>query len=123
MKWNPFIEGRLIGGSRSFYNGKYQAIKREERNEEGEVVLVCLSIRREDRKPIFDWRDVQRIKNELIGPEEEAIQLFPAESRLVDTSNQFWLWCFPGKRFPVGFSGRAVSENVSIRIDGGQSSV
>lgn len=54
--------------------------------------MVHLSIRRNDRRPVTDWRDVQRIKNDLCGPECEGAQLFPAESRLVDTSNQFHLY-------------------------------
>lgn len=76
------------------------------------AVLIRLSIRRLDRAPIHDWRDLQAIKNELVGPECEAVELYPAESRLVDTANQYWLWCYndPTYRFPFGFSdGRRVS--------------
>lgn len=51
-----------------------------------------LSIKRIDKEPIMDWRDLQAIKNQLCGPECEALQLFPAESRCVDTSNQYHLW-------------------------------
>jgi hypothetical protein len=42
----------------------------------------------------MDWRDLQAIKNQLCGDEAEAIQLFPAESRVVDTANQYHLWVF-----------------------------
>ena len=67
--------------------------------------LVHLSIKRIDREPIHDWRDLQRIKTEIIGPECEAVELYPAESRVVDTANQYHLWCFttPGARWPFGF--------------------
>jgi hypothetical protein len=70
-----------------------------------------LSIRRNDRKAARDWRDFQRIKNDICGPEREAVELYPAESRLVDTSNQFHLWVAPaGKWFDFGFDeGRHVS--------------
>lgn len=74
--------------------------------------VVQLSIHRHDRAPCRDWRDLQRIKNQLVGPEHEAIELYPAESRVVDTANEFHLWCFtdPTFRVPVGwFSGRVVS--------------
>jgi hypothetical protein len=37
---------------------------------------------------VHDWRDLQRIKNQLVGPECEAVELYPAESRKVDTANQ-----------------------------------
>jgi hypothetical protein len=66
--------------------------------------FTWLSIRRQDRKAIRDWRHFQRIKNELCGPEREAIELFPAESRLVDGANQYHLWVFPeGQHVPIGW--------------------
>lgn len=70
-----------------------------------------LSIRRNDRKPDIPWRHLQRIKNELAGDGTEAVELFPAESRLVDTANQRWLWCArPGVSVDVGFDdGRHVT--------------
>jgi len=73
-------------------------------------VLTELSIRRQDREYPRDWRHFQRIKNEICGPEREACELFPAESRLVDGANQFHLWVLPaGMQFPFGYHGhRAV---------------
>jgi hypothetical protein len=69
-----------------------------------------LSIKRRDKAPIHDWRDLQRIKNELIGPTHEAVELYPAEARLIDTSNQYHLHVLaqPGLQFPFGFTQRAV---------------
>lgn len=81
-----------------------------------------LSIRRSDRKAARDWRDFQRIKNELAGPEAEAVELFPAESRLVDGANQYHLWCAPpGERVPIGWHGsRSVSNNDTLPDVGGR---
>jgi hypothetical protein len=79
-----------------------------------EVVMhppfIQLDIRRHDGQPGKNWRHFQQIKNELIGPEHEAIELFPAESRLVDTANQYHLWVHTDAsfRFPVGFQERFV---------------
>lgn len=72
--------------------------------------IVYLSIKRNDRKPMRNWRDLQRIKNELVGREVEAVELFPAESRMVDCANQYHLWCLSSSeyRFPFGFRERAV---------------
>lgn len=115
----PFIEGspppaRFNAGERAFHNGKYQAILKDAGG------MWILTIRREDRRPVTDWRDVQWIKNQLLGPEVEAVQLFPAESRLVDTSNQFYLYAAkqPGYRFPFGFGQRRVAERVSVKVEG-----
>lgn len=71
--------------------------------------IVWLSIKRTDRAAIHDWRDMQMIKNMIVGPEVEAVELYPAEDRLVDTSNQFHLWCFlDGYRLPFGYGERLV---------------
>jgi hypothetical protein len=71
-----------------------------------------LSIRRADRRGARDWRDFQRIKNEIAGDEAEAVELYPAKSRTVDSANQYWLWCFPpGMRLPLGMDGRQVSDD------------
>ena len=82
-----------------------------------------LTVRRYTRDPVFgtdegmiqigissldgtarhDWRDFQAIKNQIAGAECEAFELYPAESRLLDPSNYYTLWCFPGiKRIKVG---------------------
>jgi hypothetical protein len=68
--------------------------------------LLHLNIRRRDgAHDIRDWRHFQRIKNEILGPEAEAVELYPAESRLQDTSNKFHLWGYRSHtfRFPIGF--------------------
>ena len=74
--------------------------------------IAWLSIKRIDRQPIHDWRDLQRIKNELIGEENEGVELYPAESRCVDLTNQYHLFVIkdPQYRFPFGFDERARSE-------------
>lgn len=65
--------------------------------------FVKLGIRNLDGSSKRDWRDFQQIKNDLVGEEREAVELYPAESRLMDECNQFWLWCLPpGALFPIG---------------------
>lgn len=62
-----------------------------------------LSIKRNDRAEVMDWRDLQAIKSAICGPEAEALQLFPAESRVVDTANQYHLFALMsdnGREFP-----------------------
>lgn len=65
--------------------------------------MVRLSIRREDRGPLHDWRHLQWIKNDLVGQQCEALEIYPAEERLVDTANQLWLWAFTDPTFRIGF--------------------
>lgn len=72
--------------------------------------MVHVSIKRHDRRAVTSWRDLQEIKNMLLSPEHEAVQLFPAESRLVDSANQYHMWALatPGMRFPFGYTYRDV---------------
>jgi hypothetical protein len=75
--------------------------------------LVHLSVKRIDRQCIHDWRDLQEIKNQIVGEECEGIELYPAESRRIDTANQYHLWCAtdPAYRFSVGWNqGRLVTD-------------
>ncbi len=68
-----------------------------------------LAIIMNDHSARHDWRDFQRIKNELLGPDAEAAELYPSEDRLIDTTNTFHLWSPVGQRFPFGFdNGRQV---------------
>jgi hypothetical protein len=76
--------------------------------------MIQLSIKRRDKEPIDHnhWRILQRIKNDLLGPEVEGVELFPAESRLTDSANQYSIWCLRGGLlFPFGYrDGRVLSE-------------
>jgi hypothetical protein len=65
--------------------------------------VVHISYHRRDRAPIRDWRIGQRIKSQLAGPEWEGVELYPAESRVVDTSNEYHLYAFAGD-LPFGFT-------------------
>lgn len=95
-----------------YLNNKYQVQVRDHQLDKNWPRMVHLSIKRIDKEPVHDWRDLQRIKNELVGEECEGIELYPAESRVVDGANQYHLWVVkdPSKRIPVGFfDGRMVS--------------
>ena len=78
---------------------------------EKDIVQLC--IRRRDGAMVWDWRHFQQIKNELCGEEVEALQLFPAESRKVDTSNKWHLWVVAdGTRMPFGWQHRDVQDDI-----------
>lgn len=65
--------------------------------------MIQLGIASHDGTARHDWRDFQAIKNQLCGPECEGFELYPAESRLLDPSNYYTIWCFPGlRRLKVG---------------------
>lgn len=119
--WTPFAEGTLPEGVASklvqgepgylgtYVNSRYQVQMRTQETPLGEV--LWLAIVRRDRRPMHDWREMQRIKNELAGPEREAVEMYPAESRLVDSNNQYHLFVLPlGFCFPFGYAERDVAD-------------
>jgi hypothetical protein len=72
--------------------------------------MIQIGINALDGTARHDWREFQMIKNQIAGDECEAFELYPAESRLMDPSNYYTLWCFPGlRRIKVGIDeGRRV---------------
>lgn len=108
--WTVFQPAQVLDGGRSrvYVNSLYTVVRTTDPDSDA----VTLSIRRNDREAVHDWRHLQRIKNELLGPDCEAVELYPAESRLVDTANQYFLWgvADPTFHFPLGFAQRLVSD-------------
>lgn len=102
-----------------YINARYQVAVREcdTITDSGWPAMWHVSIKRRDKDVIRDWRVLQEIKNQIIGPENEGFELFPAESRLVDTANQYHLFVFqdPEIRLPLGFPVRLVSEQVGLK--------
>ena len=75
-----------------------------------EGTMLHLNIRRRDGGMFKDWRHFQQIKNEIAGPECEAVEIYPAESRKVDTTNKWHLWVLPpGVKLDLGWGQRDVS--------------
>jgi len=99
----------------TYVNGIYQVAVYEEPCGDGWPDMWHLSIKRRDREPLDEnrWRTLQSIKNEIVDPECEAVELYPAETRLVDTANQYHLFVLKarGMRFPFGFKTRLVTNN------------
>jgi len=69
--------------------------------------IIWLSVRIHMGEEVLrDWREFQCIKNDLVGKEAEAIEIYPPESMLVDEINTFHLWVFPKKTVPLGWVER-----------------
>ena len=89
-----------------FSNSGYVVLvfKREPHGLKG-MTVWHLSIRRQDREAIHDWRVFQEIKNQICGPEIEALELYPKESRVLDTANQYHLYAIMGgEAIPLGYT-------------------
>jgi len=75
----------------------------------GGLFVRQINIRRRDGGMFKDWRHFQQIKNETVGPEREAVEVYPAESRKVDSCNKWHLWVLPeGECVPTNWNERDV---------------
>lgn len=112
--WGPwFMDPRspLPNGDYILGNGLYTVHLTPLDPEAGFEGPLQLAIHDRMRSTRHDWREFQRIKNEVVGPEREAVELYPAESRLVDTANEYHLWVAgEGVTIETGFSKRAVAD-------------
>lgn len=125
--WTPFQRAYSTPESREFHKKKFGEIPEQEcwRNSCYQVTVerdvpngfgvhgvIWLSIKiTAGSRYRHDWRDFQRIKNELCGNECDAIEVYPRESNLHDTADQYHLWVFPESMpLPIGFLNRHVSE-------------
>jgi hypothetical protein len=71
---------------------------------------AAMTIVRSDEGAARDWRHLQSIKNEVAGPEREAVELYPAESRVLDEANATHIFLAPeGVRLPIGGLERSVA--------------
>jgi hypothetical protein len=100
----------------TFWANSHYLVFRREFHTDGTIICIHLSLRTVENDTRHDWRDFQRVKNELCGEDWEAIELYPAESRVVDTANQFHLWCYP-YTLPIGFPvGARVGADEAARV-------
>lgn len=76
-----------------FVNNRYSVQLSVVTCEIGEV--LHLWIRAHDGSMPRSWSDLQRIKNELSGPDRVAVEVFPAVEELVDSANMAHLWVLP----------------------------
>lgn len=99
------------------YRGDKANLRATDGSPTGFPEMIWLSIKRYDRKPIHDWRDFQSIKNQVVGKEHDALEIYPKESRLVDMANQYHLWVIADPKIilPVGFIERSVGTSEEAR--------
>jgi hypothetical protein len=109
----PLLRDSLA--AETWMNSRYVVqIRRPVDKPSDQIGIIHLSIKRIDQQPVGPehFRDFQRIKDELIGPDHEAVELYPMQSRLVDTANQYHLWCIdtPNTRWEFGFTEGMVTD-------------
>lgn len=86
---SPVMQKRI---TRAFVNNVFSVQMGEETCQWGAV--THLWIRRHDGQPPI-WREMQRIKDELVGPLRTAVEVFPNTYELVDVAPMYHLWVLP----------------------------
>lgn len=103
-RWSYFPKGSVGHGwcaeiDRAVSNTVYVALVRF--LDGGMMGRVHLAIRTPaNREP--PWRDLQRIKNEIMGPDRFAVQVCPPSDRLIDDADMYHLWVMP-RGYEPGF--------------------
>lgn len=77
-----------------------------------------LSIKNKEKSTDIPWQHKQWIKNDILGEEFEACELFPAESRLLNTANQYHLWGFKKGVMKFGWNARLVTDKTPTSPNG-----
>jgi len=89
------------GMTRAFKNNRYIVMVFDNTKTTQGLATRAL-IQRADDEPISNhWREIQSIKNEIFGSETVGIEYYPAESKLQDSHNIYWLWIFPPGIIPL----------------------
>ena len=83
---------------RAFFNDHYSVQLYTVPTEMGLVLHLIVRAQLGGEPP---WRDMQRIKNELVAPEAYAVQVYPARGDVVDQADVYHLWVLP-RELPFG---------------------
>ena len=119
--WSPFLRGEddpRTPEAEMWVNSRYVVhLRRYPARDPNERPAIHLSIKRRDQGPDISYREKQRIKDALLGPEYDLLERYPPRSEEIDTANQYHLWGIddPTFRWPIGWHQRRVTE---VSIDG-----
>lgn len=77
---------------KAYSDGEYAVMTRQVLTEWGQVIHACI---RNAENTDIPWAEKQKIKNELFGIDSTAVEVFPADSELVDEANMYHIWVLP----------------------------
>lgn len=114
-KWAPYDHWRMQSPrapypSWRYWNSRYSITIRPEKQKLIRGTCWRMIIMRDDQSAHHDYRDYMRIKDDLFGPEYEAIELYPRRSRETDPSNAFVLFVF-ANRIPIGDQDKLIASH------------
>jgi hypothetical protein len=112
-EWHPFerragaeASAAHIGDIRSCWLNNVYSVQVYARTMADGRVALQLAVRRHDGEDIRGWSVLQRIKNELVGQDRVAIEVYPREEDLIDDAPMRHLFVLPaGDEAPFTIRG------------------
>lgn len=88
--------------TRAYQNNRYVVMIDDFALMTGGIRAIKAMVQRHDDMP-FDrhWSEMQEIKNEIFGREAVGIEYYPADNKLMDVANVYWLWILPTDVLPL----------------------
>lgn len=77
----------------NYLNNRYSVQVSDYQIEDG--IVVHLWVRHHTGVMPHSWSDLQRIKNEIVGPDYVALEVYPRVNELTDEANIAHLWVMP----------------------------
>jgi len=76
------------------------------------ILHIAIQKRGMGRMGVDRWDTFMEIKNQIVGENCEAVEIYPADERLHDAANMYHLWGFASGdfRLPFGLQQRVVRE-------------
>lgn len=90
-EWPADLERRVV---RFWVNNKFTCIEYNPRITDYGPVRHLL-IQRVTGERVSRWEPLQRVKNEVAGPDASAVELYPAECDVVNDCHMYHLWVLP----------------------------
>lgn len=89
------------GMTRAFRNTKFMVMVYDDSLVSTGTAIKVLVQKHDDTPFINHWAEMQNIKNEIFGKETVAIEYYPAESKLINLHNIYWMWIYPEGVLPI----------------------
>ena len=112
VSWIGQYFARMVGAGAQWWRNSNYLVQITEAQalalaEPGCPPVLWLRVYRHDGKRLKNhWRELQQIKNELVGPECQGVEFYPPESELQDGENSYHLWVFARPTTRHGFGIR-----------------
>ncbi len=89
------------GMTRAFRNTRYTVMVYDNEPVTTGTAIRVMVQKHDDTTILRHWSEMQKIKNEIFGEETTAVEYYPAQSKLVDRHNIYWMWIFPDGALPL----------------------